>query len=301
MDIVMIGFGCMGVNMVQCLYYGGYCVVGYDLGEGVCQCVVEVGLEVVDLLVVVVVVLLVLCVVWLMVLVGEIVDQMLGQLILYLVEGDIVIDGGNFNYQDLICCVKVLVEDDLGYVDCGISGGVWGLQEGYSLMVGGEVLVVEQIVLLLCMLVLVEDCGWVCVGLFGVGYFIKMVYNGIEYGMMQVYVEGFVLMECKQEMVLDLVQVVEVWCYGSVVCLWLLDLSIEVFKCNLLLDGIVLYVEDFGEGCWIVVEVIVLDVLVLVIMLLLLECLCLCELNLFIDCLLLVMCNEFGGYVIWKL
>lgn len=138
MDIAMIGLGRMGANMAQRLHRGGHRVVGYDPGEGARQRAAEAGLEVVDSLAAAVAALPVPRVVWLMVPAGETVDQTLGQLTPHLAEGDIVIDGGNSNYQDSIRRAKALAEDDLGYVDCGTSGGVWGLQEGYSLMVGGE-------------------------------------------------------------------------------------------------------------------------------------------------------------------
>ncbi len=210
-------------------------------------------------------------VVWLMVPAGETVDQTLGQLTPHLAEGDIVIDGGNSNYQDSIRRAKALAEDDLGYVDCGTSGGVWGLQEGYSLMVGGEAAVVEQIAPLLRTLAPAEDRGWGRVGPSGAGHFTKMVHNGIEYGMMQAYAEGFALMERKQEMELDLAQVAEVWRHGSVVRSWLLDLSTEALKRNPSLDGIAPYVEDSGEGRWTVAEAIALDVPAPVITLSLLE------------------------------
>ena len=271
MDIAMIGLGRMGANMAQRLHRGGHRVVGYDPGEGARQRAAEAGLEVVDSLAAAVAALPVPRVVWLMVPAGETVDQTLGQLTPHLAEGDIVIDGGNSNYQDSIRRAKALAEDDLGYVDCGTSGGVWGLQEGYSLMVGGEAPVVEQITPLLRTLAPAEDRGWARVGPSGAGHFTKMVHNGIEYGMMQAYAEGFALMERKQEMELDLAQVAEVWRHGSVVRSWLLDLSTEALKRNPSLDGIAPYVEDSGEGRWTVAEAIALDVPAPVITLSLLE------------------------------
>ena len=170
MDIAMIGLGRMGANMAQRLHRGGHRVVGYDPGEGARQRAAEAGLEVVDSLAAAVAALPVPRVVWLMVPAGETVDQTLGQLTPHLAEGDIVIDGGNSNYQDSIRRAKALAEDDLGYVDCGTSGGVWGLQEGYSLMVGGDASVVEQVAPLLRTLAPAEDRGWGRVGPSGAGH-----------------------------------------------------------------------------------------------------------------------------------
>ncbi|HDS0951540.1 TPA: decarboxylating 6-phosphogluconate dehydrogenase [Stenotrophomonas maltophilia] len=300
MDIAMIGLGRMGANMAQRLHRGGHRVVGYDPGEGARQRAAEAGLDVVDSLAAAVAALPVPRVVWLMVPAGETVDQTLGLLTPHLAEGDIVIDGGNSNYQDSIRRAKALAEDDLGYVDCGTSGGVWGLQEGYSLMVGGEASVVEQIAPLLRTLAPAEDRGWGRVGPSGAGHFTKMVHNGIEYGMMQAYAEGFALMERKQEMELDLAQVAEVWRHGSVVRSWLLDLSTEALKRNPSLDGIAPYVEDSGEGRWTVAEAIALDVPAPVITLSLLERLRSRESNSFTDRLLSAMRNEFGGHAIKK-
>ncbi|WP_406234642.1 phosphogluconate dehydrogenase (NAD(+)-dependent, decarboxylating) [Isoptericola jiangsuensis] len=300
MDIAMIGLGRMGANMAQRLHRGGHRVVGYDPGESARQRAAEAGLEVVDSLAAAVAALPVPRVVWLMVPAGETVDQTLGQLTPLLAEGDIVIDGGNSNYQDSIRRAKALAEDDLGYVDCGTSGGVWGLQEGYSLMVGGEASVVDQVAPLLRTLAPAEDRGWGRVGPSGAGHFTKMVHNGIEYGMMQAYAEGFALMERKQEMELDLAQVAEVWRHGSVVRSWLLDLSTEALKRNPSLDGIAPYVEDSGEGRWTVAEAIALDVPAPVITLSLLERLRSRESNSFTDRLLSAMRNEFGGHAIKK-
>ncbi len=167
-------------------------------------------------------------------------------------------------------------------------------------MVGGEAAVVEQIAPLLRTLAPAEDRGWGRVGPSGAGHFTKMVHNGIEYGMMQAYAEGFALMERKQEMELDLAQVAEVWRHGSVVRSWLLDLSTEALKRNPSLDGIAPYVEDSGEGRWTVAEAISLDVPAPVITLSLLERLRSRESNSFTDRLLSAMRNEFGGHAIKK-
>ena len=298
MDIAMIGLGRMGANMAQRLHRGGHRVVGYDPGEGARQRAAEAGLEVVDSLAAAVAALPVPRVVWLMVPAGETVDQTLGQLSPHLAEGDIVIDGGNSNYQDSIRRAKALAEDDLGYVDCGTSGGVWGLQEGYSLMVGGDAAVVEQIAPLLRTLAPAEDRGWARVGPSGAGHFTKMVHNGIEYGMMQAYAEGFALLQHKTDFALDLHQVAEIWRDGSVVRSWLLDLTADALAHNPTMGGIAPYVADSGEGRWTVAEAIDLEVSAPVITLSLMERLRSRDKDSFTDKLLAAMRNQFGGHAV---
>jgi 6-phosphogluconate dehydrogenase len=184
------------------------------------------------------------------------------------------------------------------FVDCGTSGGVWGLQEGYCLMIGGEQAVVSRLSPLFQALAPAADRGWAHVGPVGAGHFSKMVHNGIEYGMMQAYAEGFALMEKKAEFALDLAQIAEVWRHGSVVRSWLLDLSADALRQNPALDGIAPYVEDSGEGRWTVSEAIDLDVPAPVITLSLLERLRSREDNSFTDRMLAAMRNEFGGHAI---
>ena len=294
MKLGMIGLGKMGGNMAERLRRHDHTVVGMDPGvkgadaRTLDELVPLLGADGQPRIA------------WAMVPAGPITDDTIAGLGDRLSTGDIVIDGGNSNYQDSIRRAKALAEDDLGYVDCGTSGGVWGLQEGYSLMVGGDAAVVEQIAPLLRTLAPAEDRGWARVGPSGAGHFTKMVHNGIEYGMMQAYAEGFALMERKQEMELDLAQVAEVWRHGSVVRSWLLDLSTEALKRNPSLDGIAPYVEDSGEGRWTVAEAIALDVPAPVITLSLLERLRSRESNSFTDRLLSAMRNEFGGHAIKK-
>ena len=300
MEIAMIGLGRMGANMAERLHRGGHRVIGVDPGEAARTSAAARGFEVSATAAEALAKLSVPRVVWLMVPAGEVVDQTLAALSPHLSEGDVVIDGGNSYYKDSMRRATQLLEEDVTYLDCGTSGGVWGLQEGYSLMVGGEAPVVEQIAPLLRTLAPAEDRGWARVGPSGAGHFTKMVHNGIEYGMMQAYAEGFALMERKQEMELDLAQVAEVWRHGSVVRSWLLDLSTEALKRNPSLDGIAPYVEDSGEGRWTVAEAIALDVPAPVITLSLLERLRSRESNSFTDRLLSAMRNEFGGHAIKK-
>lgn len=300
MDIAMIGLGRMGANMAQRLQRGGHRVVGHDPMEAARARAAESGMEVFATLAEAVAALPVPRVVWLMVPAGDTVDQTLAQLVPHLAEGDVVIDGGNSNYQDSIRRARSFADDDIFYLDCGTSGGVWGLQEGYSLMIGGEAATVEQLAPLFQALAPAADRGWARVGPSGAGHYTKMIHNGIEYGMMQAYAEGFALMERKEEMELDLGQVAEVWRHGSVVRSWLLDLSAQALQRNPALDGIAPYVEDSGEGRWTVAEAIALDVPAPVITLALLERLRSRQSNSFSDRLLAAMRNEFGGHAIKK-
>ena len=300
MNIAMIGLGRMGANMAQRLQRGGHRVVGHDPMEAARARAAESGLEVFATLAEAVAALPVPRVVWLMVPAGDTVDQTLAQLVPHLAEGDVVIDGGNSNYQDSIRRARSLADDDIFYLDCGTSGGVWGLQEGYSLMIGGDASTVEQLAPVFQALAPAADRGWARVGPSGAGHYTKMIHNGIEYGMMQAYAEGFALMERKEEMELDLGQVAEVWRHGSVVRSWLLDLSAQALQRNPALDGIAPFVEDSGEGRWTVAEAIALDVPAPVITLALLERLRSRQSNSFSDRLLAAMRNEFGGHAIKK-
>jgi len=298
MDIAMIGLGRMGANMAQRLRQGGHRVVGYDPGEAARQRAGEGGMDTFDTLAAAVEALPVPRVVWLMVPAGEVVDQTLAHLVPHLAEGDVVIDGGNSNYQDSQRRAQALAANDITYLDCGTSGGVWGLQEGYSLMIGGDAATVERLAPLFQTLAPAADRGWARVGPSGAGHYTKMIHNGIEYGMMQAYAEGFALMERKEELQLDLGQVAEVWRHGSVVRSWLLDLSAQALQRNPALDGIAAYVDDSGEGRWTVAEAIALDVPAPVITLSLLERLRSRQSNSFSDRLLAAMRNEFGGHAI---
>lgn len=300
MDIAMIGLGRMGANMAQRLQRGGHRVVGHDPMEAARTRAAEAGLEVTASLADAVAALPVPRVVWLMVPAGDTVDQTLAELSPHLAEGDVVIDGGNSNYQDSMRRARTLADDDIVYLDCGTSGGVWGLQEGYSLMIGGDAVAVERLAPLFQTLAPAADRGWARVGPSGAGHYTKMVHNGIEYGMMQAYAEGFALMERKEELELDLAQVAEVWRHGSVVRSWLLDLSAQALKANPSLEGIAPYVDDSGEGRWTVAEAIALDVPAPVITLSLLERLRSRQSNSFSDRLLAAMRNEFGGHAIKK-
>lgn len=297
MEIGMIGLGRMGANMAERLQRGGHRVLGFDPGEQARTQAQARGIGTATTLEALAESLPRPRALWLMVPAAA-VDATLDALLPLLDEGDTVIDGGNSWYRDSLRRAARLAEQGIGYVDCGTSGGVWGLTEGYSLMVGGEAAAVQALHPLFAALAPAPDRGWAHVGPPGAGHFCKMVHNGIEYGMMQAYAEGFALMARKQEFALDLGQVAEVWRHGSVVRSWLLDLSADALQRNPRLEGIAPYVEDSGEGRWTVREAIDLEVSAPVITLSLLERLRSREGNSFADRLLAEMRNGFGGHAV---
>lgn len=300
MEIAMIGLGRMGANMAERLHRGGHRVIGVDPGEAARTSAAARGFEVSATAAEALAKLSVPRVVWLMVPAGEVVDQTLAALSPHLSEGDVVIDGGNSYYKDSMRRATQLLEEDVTYLDCGTSGGVWGLQEGYSLMIGGDAAAVERVGAIFRTLAPAEDRGWVHAGPSGAGHFCKMVHNGIEYGMMQAYAEGFALMQRKTEFNLDLGKVAAAWQHGSVVRSWLLDLSADALARNPQLDGIAPFVPDSGEGRWTVAEAIDLDVSAPVITLSLLERLRSREKNSFSDRMLSALRNQFGGHAMVK-
>ena len=283
--------------MAQRLQRAGIAVTGFDPGEQARAQVAEHGIATVDALQALVQALPAPRALWLMV-PSKVVDATLDKLLPLLAPGDVVIDGGNSWYRESQQRAARAAATGVGFVDCGTSGGVWGLQEGYCLMIGGDTATVDRLAPLFKALAPAPDRGWAHVGPVGAGHFSKMVHNGIEYGMMQAYAEGFALMDKKAEFDLDLAQVAEVWRHGSVVRSWLLDLSADALQGNPALDGIAPYVEDSGEGRWTVAEAIELDVPAPVITLSLLERLRSRQANSFSDRMLAAMRNEFGGHAI---
>ena len=191
-----------------------------------------------------------------------------------------------------------LKEKGLHFVDVGTSGGVWGLSEGYSMMVGGEEAVVKRLAPILEALAPARDKGWGRVGPSGAGHFVKMVHNGIEYGLMQAYAEGFELMHRKEEFGLDLGRIAEIWRHGSVVRSWLLDLTADALAKNPGLDGIAAYVPDSGEGRWTAIEAIETGVSLPVITMALQNRFRSREEAPFGDKLLAAMRNQFGGHAV---
>ncbi len=298
MELAMIGLGRMGANMAERLVRGGHSVRGYDPGDAARQQAQARGIIAHANLQNAVAALPTPRVVWLMVPAGQVVDDTLEQLRPLLAAGDTVIDGGNSNYKDTQRRGAQLAEAGIHYIDCGTSGGVWGLAEGYSLMIGGDADAVARLQPVFATLAPTPDTGWGRVGPSGAGHFAKMVHNGIEYGMMQAYAEGFAILEKKQAMDFDLGALAEIWRHGSVVRSWLLDLTADALKKNPRMDGIAPYVADSGEGRWTVAEAIDLNVSAPVITLSLLERLRSRDDDSYADKLLAAMRNEFGGHAV---
>jgi len=236
--------------------------------------------------------------IWIMVPSGAPVDETIAALLPHLSKDDILIDGGNSNYKDTQRRGVSLKGQGFQFVDVGTSGGIWGLKEGYSMMVGGDKAAVDYLRPLLETLAPAKDQGWGRVGPSGAGHFVKMVHNGIEYGMMQAYAEGFAILKKKSEFALDMHQVSEIWRTGSVVRSWLLDLLSIALKENAEMAGIAPYVSDSGEGRWTVAEAIDLDVPAPVITLSLLQRLTSRDTDSYSDKLLAAMRNQFGGHAI---
>ena len=300
MELGMIGLGKMGANMAQRLVKGGHRVVGFDPVPEARKRVEGFGAESAESLQTMVAKLAAPRAVWMMVPAGDITGSTVDALLALLDKGDTIIDGGNSNYKNTLDRAKVVADKGLHYVDSGTSGGVWGLAQGYSMMVGGDVDVVERLRPIFETLAPAKDQGWGRVGPAGSGHFAKMIHNGIEYGLMQAYAEGFSILGHKQEFALDLHQVAEIWRYGSVVRSWLLDLTSDALGKNPTMDGIAPYVVDSGEGRWTVAEAIDLNVSAPVITLSLLERLRSRDDDSFTDKLLSAMRNEFGGHAVKK-
>ncbi len=251
MRIALIGLGKMGANMARRLSRGGIEVVGYNRSSGiVSQLQKEEGLLPASSLEDAIAQLPSPRIIWLMLPSGEVTESVLESLAGMLASNDIVIDGGNANYHDSQRRAAQLAKNGVGFVDAGTSGGVWGLENGYCMMVGGDEAHVKPIEPLLKILAPAVDRGWAHVGPAGAGHFTKMIHNGIEYGMMQAMAEGFSLLQGKEEFQIDLAEVAEIWRHGSVVRSWLLDLSAEFLQEDQKLENISAYVADSGEGRW---------------------------------------------------
>ena len=231
---------------------------------------------------------------------GQPVDDTLDTLLPLFAAGDVVIDGGNSNYKDTMRRAARLKDRSLNYVDCGTSGGVWGLQEGYSMMVGGDEQLIDRLRPIFEALAPSPNSGWGRVGPVGSGHFVKMVHNGIEYGMMQALAEGFSILHHKDEFKLDLHAIAEIWRDGSVVRSWLLELTSAALQKDPTLRDLQAWVDDSGEGRWTVSEAIDLDVPAPVISLALIERLRSRDPDSFSDKLLAAMRNEFGGHAVKK-
>src|SRR5579864_6049269 len=260
MELGMIGLGKMGGFMSERLIRGGHRVIGFDRDPAVVQKLAEKGAISSNSLDKLFAQLKAPRAIWLMVPAGDPVDQTIAALVPHLAPGDTIIDGGNSYYKDSMRRAAALAPKKINFLDCGTSGGVWGITEGYSMMVGGDADVVKRLSPIFETLAPGPDKGWGRVGPAGSGHFVKMVHNGIEYGIMQAYAEGLDLFRHKQEFGLDLLQITKIWQFGSVVRSWLLDLTVEGLAQNPKLDGIGAYVTDSGEGRWTAIEGIELGV-----------------------------------------
>jgi 6-phosphogluconate dehydrogenase len=298
MQIGVIGLGKMGANMVRRWLQGGHETVVWNRSQEAVEAAKQAGAvpsaSVADL----VSKLRAPRAVWLMLPAGAPTEATLNELAGLLAADDIIIDGGNSNYKDSVRRSSALAEKGIHLVDVGTSGGIWGLLEGYSLMVGGAEEAVMRLRPLLETLAPAPDRGWGHVGPSGAGHFVKMVHNGIEYGMMQAYAEGFEIMRAKGEFGLDLHQIAELWRYGSVVRSWLLDLTAVALKDDPELSGIKGWVADSGEGRWTVFEAIDQDVPAPVITLSLLMRFVSRQDDSYAAKLLAAMRNQFGGHAV---
>lgn len=300
MNIGMIGLGKMGANMVIRLLRGGHRVVAYDINETSIQAIENQGAEGARTLDELVGKLPESRLVWVMVPSGKITDETIKAIVEKLSPGDTVIDGGNSNYKDSQRHAAELALKGIHFIDVGTSGGIWGLAEGYSLMIGGETEIVDRFSPIFETLAPSTDKGWGHVGPAGAGHYVKMIHNGIEYGLMQAYAEGFEILKAKKEFGLDLHQIAEIWRHGSVVRSWLLDLTSNALEADPELNDIKAWVPDSGEGRWTVFEAVDLDVAAPVITLALQRRLRSRNESPFSDRLLAALRNQFGGHAIKK-
>jgi 6-phosphogluconate dehydrogenase len=299
MQLAMIGLGKMGGNMTERLLRGSHEVVSFDRSPESVQKYAALGATAATSLADVVKKLKAPRIVWIMVPAGDPVDQTIDDLRPLLGDGDIIIDGGNSNFHDTIRRANALREQGIQYIDCGTSGGVWGLEKGYCLMVGGEkraVLRCEPI-----FKTLAPAQGFAHVGPSGAGHYVKMIHNGIEYGLLQAYAEGYEILHASRDFPqLDLHQIAGLWEHGSVVRSWLNELAVRAFARGASLDGIRGWVADSGEGRWTVQEAIDIDVPAPVITMSLLMRFRSRQDDSFSAKVIAALRNEFGGHAVQK-
>ncbi len=297
MDLGMIGLGKMGANMARRLRRAGHRVVAYNRTTEVADALaVETGLEAVPTIAALVEALSPPRAVWIMVPAGSVTQSTVDTLAGCMTPGDTVVDGGNSNYKETVRRSDELAGKGLHLVDVGTSGGVWGLSEGYSLMVGGDREAVDPLRAIFETLAPAPERGWGHVGPCGAGHFVKMIHNGIEYGLMQAYAEGFEILHRKTQFDFDLRQVAEIWRFGSVVRSWLLDLTARALSEDASLSRIKGWVADSGEGRWTVSEAMDLDVPAPVITLALQARLASRQENSYAARVLAALRSEFGGH-----
>jgi 6-phosphogluconate dehydrogenase len=301
MDIGMVGLGRMGGNMVRRLARGGARVRAFDVSPMARAAMQEVaGATAVESLAELVQALPSPRVIWLMLPAGTVSQDTVDMLAPLLQAGDVLVDGANAYYKDSIARGTDLAARGIHFVDAGVSGGVWGLENGYAIMLGGAPQAVRRVEPFVKILAPAPEAGWLHCGPVGAGHFVKMVHNGIEYGMMQAYAEGFALMAAKQELQLDVAAIAQMWRHGSVVRSWLLDLSAEFLARDASLGEIKPYVADSGEGRWTALEGIELGVPTPVMSLALMARFSSQGKADYASKLLAMMRNMFGGHVIQR-
>ncbi len=260
MQIGMAGLGRMGGAMARRLLRSGHEVVAYNRSPQPVADIVAEGATGADSLDALVRALDQPRAVWVMVPSGNPTEAMVDTLLNLLSPGDTLVEGGNSNFRDSQRRAGAAAARDVRWLDAGTSGGIWGLEGGYCLMVGGDREAYERLLPVLKSLAPGDDRGHAYMGPAGAGHFVKMVHNGVEYGMMQAFAEGFEMMHAKEEFDLDLPAIAELWRHGSVVRSWLLDLAAAAFGEDPGLDELVSYVDDSGEGRWTVQESVELAV-----------------------------------------
>src|SRR5579862_8205551 len=292
----MVGLGKMGANMTQRLIEKGHQVVAFDLSDEARRAVAAKGADTAATLAEMVGKLDAPRVAWVMVPAGAPTTSTIDTLKDLMAAGDVVIDGGNSNYKEAAPTAASLADKGIGFVDAGTSGGVWGLANGYCLMVGGDagaVKVCEPV-----FLALAPEGGYAHVGPVGAGHFVKMVHNGIEYGLMQAYGEGFEIMQKADEFSLDLHEIASIWRYGSVVRSWLLELAERALAPGSGFENIEGFVVDSGEGRWTAHEAIDRGVSAPVIATSLFARFASREPDAFSNKLLAALRNQFGGHAV---
>ncbi len=257
----MVGLGRMGANMLRRLARSGMQVIGYDASAAAGAALSsEARVRVAPTLAAAVAALAAPRAVWIMLPAGEITDETVRALTALLSPGDVIIDGGNADYRDTLKRAALLAAQGLNFVDAGVSGGVWGLENGYGLMFGGPRKAIEPLLPIFRSLAPAPDRGWVHCGPTGSGHYAKMVHNGIEYGLMQAYAEGMALLHAKPEFKFDVAAVTEAWRSGTVIRSWLLDLAAEALRQDASLGTVAPVVADSGEGRWSVREALELGI-----------------------------------------
>ena len=296
MRVAMIGLGKMGGNMTARLLKKGHEVVAFDRSEEAVQRAASLGARAADDLKAVVAGLEAPRVVWIMVPAGKPVDDTIETLVPMLAKGDVIIDGGNSKYSDTLRRARALEPQGIEFVDAGTSGGIWGLENGYCLMVGGSdraISICEPLFTALS-----EPGGYAHVGPPGAGHYVKMVHNGIEYGLLQAYAEGYEILHASKDFKLDLGQIAALWNHGSVVRSWLNELAERAFAKDTDLAALKGWIADSGEGRWTVQEATDLDVPAPVIALSLIMRLRSRQDDSFGAKVIAALRNEFGGHAV---